>query len=397
MSIYNLVAVIVFWTCAALIAFVYAAYPILVWFLSRGVEMAEPAEHRSEEIWPALTLLIAAYNEEAVIEERVRNALAMDYPHDRLEIVIGLDGCTDETASIVRRLADRRVRILEYSQRRGKATVLNEAMTEIESPIVLMSDANTEIDPQAARRLVRWFQNPQVGAVVGRLILTDPTSGRNSDGLYWKYETFLKRCEGQLGALLGANGAIYAIRRELYDPIPAETIIDDFVIPLLAKLRSGCAIVYDCDAVAREETAPDVSSEFHRRARIGAGGFQSIALLWRLLDPRRGWVAFTFLSHKVLRWLCPFFLIGLLICNVFLLDRAFFRWALVAQLLFYGTSVLAFFAPGSAKLPKPIRLMTMFTSMNAALLVGFVRWLRKRQKAAWKRTTRAVEAGGALR
>ena len=242
--------------------------------------------------------------------------------------MIGLDGCSDGTAEIVRRFEDRGVRLLDFGERRGKASVLNAAMNLVEGEIVLMSDANTDIDPQAARRLVRWFQNPEVGAVVGRLILTDPRSGKNADGLYWKYETFLKRCEGRLGALLGANGAIYAIRRELYVPIPAETIIDDFVIPLLAKLRSGCAIVYDCDAVAREETPPDVSSEFHRRARIGAGGFQSIALLWRLLDPRRGWVAFTFLSHKVLRWLCPFFLIGLLASNLFLLERPFFRWIL---------------------------------------------------------------------
>ena len=183
----------------------------------------------------------------------------------------------------------------------------------------------------------------------------------------------------------------------LYVPIPVATIIDDFVIPLLAKLRSGCAILYDCDAVAREETPPDVSSEFHRRARIGAGGFQSIALLWRLLDPRRGWVAFTFLSHKVLRWLCPFFLIGLFVSNLFLLDRTFFCWLLVTQMIFYCVSLLAVFLPEGVRIPKAIRLMTMFTSMNAALLVGFVRWMRKRQDAAWKRTARLVEPGGAIR
>ena len=351
----------------------------------------------SSEEWPRLTLLIAAYNEEAVIEQRVRNALEMDYPRDRLEIVIGLDGCSDGTAEIVRGFGQRGVRLLEFDERRGKASVLNAAMNQVNGEIVVMSDANTDIDPQAARRLVQWFRDSRVGAVVGRLILTDPRSGGNADGLYWRYETFLKRCEGRLGALLGANGAIYAIRRKLYVPIPPETIIDDFVIPLLAKLHSGCAIVYDCTAVAREETPPDVTSEFHRRARIGAGGFQSIALLWRLLDPRRGWVAFTFLSHKVLRWLCPFFLIGLLASNVLLCDRPFFRRVLVAQMVFYGVSLLAAFVPGGVRLPKPIRLMTMFTSMNAALLVGFVRWLRKRQNAAWKRTTRVVEASGALR
>ncbi len=207
----------------------------------------------------------------------------------------------------------------------------------------------------------------------------------------------MKRCEGRTGGLLGANGAIYAIRRDLYVPIPPDTIVDDFVIPLLAKLRSGCTIVYEPDAVAREESAPSISSEFHRRARIGAGGFQSIALLWRLLDPRRGWVAFTFFSHKVLRWLCPFFLIAILASNVMLWGRPFFAWVLGAQLGFYGISLFAAFAPKEVKLPRLVRLMTMFTSMNAALLVGFVRWISRRQNAAWKRTARVAEVSGALR
>ena len=338
--------------------------------------------------------MIAAYNEESVIEQRLLNALDMEYPRDRLEIVIGLDACNDGTAEIVRRFAQPGLRLLDFDERRGKASILNTAMNQIESEIVLMSDANSLIDPQAARRLVRWFQDPGVGAVVGRLILTDARSGRNADGLYWKYETFLKQCEGRLGALLGAHGAIYAIRRELYVPVPPVTPNEDFVIPLLAKLRFGCAIIYDGDAVAREETAPDATSEFHRRARIGAGAFQSITLLWRLLDPRQGWVAFTFLSHKVLRWFCPFFLIGLLASNVLLWDRQFFRWILAAQIVFYGVIARGgAFVPERVGLPRAVRLLTMFTSMNAALLVGFVRWLRKRQNAAWKRTTRSAEAG----
>lgn len=245
--------------------------------------------------------------------------------------------------------------------------------------------------------MARWFGDPEVGAVVGRLVLVDPATGRNADGLYWKYETFLKRCEGRLGALLGANGAIYAIRRSLYEPIPPSTIVDDFVIPLLAKQRTGCGIVYDCEAIAVEESAPGVGDEFHRRARIGAGGYQAIGMLWRLLDPRRGWVAFAFLSHKVLRWLCPFFLIGAFVANLALVGRPLYRGLLVAQVAFYAVAAATALVPARVRFLRPLRLTTMFASMNAALLVGFWRWLRGRQRAAWKRTARVGEAGGVAR
>jgi cellulose synthase/poly-beta-1,6-N-acetylglucosamine synthase-like glycosyltransferase len=256
----------------------------------------------------------------------------------------------------------------------------------------LLSDANTDIDPSAIRRLVEWFQRPEVGIVCGRLILTDPRTGRNVDGLYWKYETYLKRCDDRLGGLLGANGAIYAIRKNLFSPIPESTILDDFVIPLQAKLRSGCSIIYDKTAVAREETSSSILGEFHRRSRIGAGGFQSIAMLAPLLNPRHGWVAFTFFSHKVMRWLCPFFLIGAFASNIALVDRRLYQGLLVCQIGFYCLATLMAFVPaGTSRVLRVFRLTTMFTSMNAALLVGFVRWLRRRQHATWKRTERVVE------
>ena len=169
------------------------------------------------------------------------------------------------------------------------------------------------------------------------------------------------------------------------------------MIPLLAKLRSDCTIIYDASAVAREETPPDVRSEFRRRARIGAGGFQSISVLWKLLDPRRGWVTFTFLSHKILRWFCPFFMLGLLASNVLLLDRPFYRLTLMGQLVFYLVSGLAAFLPPEIRFLKPLRLATMFTSMNVALLVGFWRWMWGRQKGAWTRTARITAAEGTVR
>ena len=385
-----------FWTCAGLVVYAYVGYAALIWTLSRlfGRPVRPPVGDDRE--LPAVSLVLAAYNEEAVIEARLRNALAIDYPAGKLEILVGSDGSTDRTAEIVRRWTGHGVRLLDFAVNRGKAAVLNSAIAEATGDVVLLSDANTEIAPDAPRRLASWFRDPQVGAVVGRLVLTDPLTGRNADGLYWKYETFLKRCEARLGALLGANGAIYAIRRDLYKPIPEGTIVDDFVIPLLARQRTGCALAYDADAVAFEETAADVAAEFHRRARIGAGGFQSIGMLWRLLDPRQGWIALAFLSHKVLRWTCPFFLIGLLASNLCLLGTPAYQGLLVFQVFSYGAAVLGTYLPGGSGLLRPLRLAALFAGMNVALLVGFVRWARGTQRAAWRRTPRLAETERAI-
>ena len=392
MLLFQSILEVVFWVFLVSVFYSYIGYPILVWCLARGIGRTAHHGAPDEEGLPTLSLLIAAHNEEAVIESRIRNALAIDYPDDKLEIVIASDGSSDATAEIVGRFARRGVRLLDYYQRRGKAAVLNAAFAELKGEIVVLSDANTHIDPGAVRELVRRFQDPWVGVVCGRLVLTDPETGRNADGLYWKYETFLKECEGRLEALSGANGGFYAIRKHLFVPIPPSTIVDDLVIPLQARLRTGCGVVYEYHAVAHEETAPDVISEFHRRSRIGAGGFQSIGLLRGLLHPRQGWIAFTFFSHKICRWLCPFFLLGMLASNLLLWELPLYQYCLLGQLGFYLVSMLVGFLPDRLKRLKPLLLTTMFTSMNAALLVGFCRWMTGSQKAVWKRTARLAEA-----
>lgn len=381
----------VFWLCAAGVAYSYLLYPAFLYLAARlfGRSDAPPPSCPDADL-PRLSLLVAAHNEEAVIDGRVRNALALDYPREKLEIVIASDGSEDRTAEIVRRYADRGVRLLDFPNRRGKATVLNDAMGQLTGQIVLLSDANTDTDPDAARKLARWFADPAIGAACGRLVLTDPASGKNVDSLYWRYETFLKRQESRLGALLGSNGAIYAIRRELLRPIPNATIIDDFVIPLLAKQRSGCRLIYDCSAVAREESAPDIATEFRRRSRIGAGGWQAIGMLWRLLNPMRGWIAFTFFSHKILRWLCPFFLLLMVVTSAALWNRPLYRWLLVAQAAFYLAALLGRHVPRGVPLAKFLRLANMFASMNAALLVGFFRWVSGPQTGIWRPTRRAA-------
>lgn len=374
------------------VVYCYAIYPFVVWLaafvfkpVKRTVGQAEP---------PSVTVLISAHNEEDWIVERIKNLLALNYPPEKITIVIASDGSTDRTEELIEGFNDERVVLLSYSPNRGKSNTLNAAMAETQGEIIVFSDANTMFEPDALSLLVQHFDDETTGVVVGRLILRDAATGSNVDGIYWRYETFIKKSEAKLGALLGANGAIYAMRRDCFVEIPGNTIIDDFVIPLLAKLKHRCRIVYEPAAVAVEESAPHVSDEFWRRARIGAGGYQSLTLLWPLLSPAHGWTAFAFFSHKVLRWFSPFFLLSILVCNVFLVEHWLFQIVLAVQLACYGTALLGWFVPGRNIFSRGIRLSTMFASMNLALLVGFWRWLTTPQTGAWKRTARLQSVAG---
>jgi cellulose synthase/poly-beta-1,6-N-acetylglucosamine synthase-like glycosyltransferase len=376
------------------VSYAYFGYPAIVWLVSRLFGRIDHRAEPTDDELPTVTLLIAAYNEESEIARRLQNALAVQYPGGKFEVVIASDGSSDRTVAIARRFTDPRVRVVAFATRRGKSAVLNDVLTNhVTSEVVVFSDANTWNDPDSIRRLASWFRDRSVGVVCGRLVLTDPESGRNVDGLYWKYETFLKKSEGRLGALLGSNGGIYAMRRTAYTPIPDNTLVDDFVIPLLARLRTGCRMIYDRDAVATEETPSSMAAEFHRRARIGAGGFQSIGILRRLLLPGNGWVAFTFFSHKVLRWTSPFFLLVALVGSLVLtaLDHGYW-WLAAAQFAFYGLSLAAGRVPNRPRCLRVLRLPAMFTTLNAALFVGFLRWLRGPGNGTWRRTSRAEPA-----
>jgi cellulose synthase/poly-beta-1,6-N-acetylglucosamine synthase-like glycosyltransferase len=386
-----IVLTVILWSSLLLSAYTYAGYPLLLAVLAR-VARRLPRQPDPNGPWPSVSVLIAAYNEEHVIGERIRNLLALDYPRDRLELVIASDGSSDRTVEIVQSHANDGVRVLDYRQRSGKANVLNRALSEVRGDIVVLSDANTFMRPDAVKKLVAWFQHPEIGMVCGRLVLEDATTGRNVDSVYWKYETQLKVWENALGALLGANGAIYAIRRTLYPGLPPDTAVDDFVVPLLMRIKHGCRLFYEREAIAVEETAPDVDAEFKRRSRIGAGGFQSLRVLWPLLLPTQGWTAFSFWSHKMLRWICPLLLIAALAANIALAAQGRYRWLLAAQLAFYAVAAAGYVLPAgllSSGVLRLARLPTMFVAMNLALLAGLWRWMRGRQKAVWQRTSRA--------
>jgi cellulose synthase/poly-beta-1,6-N-acetylglucosamine synthase-like glycosyltransferase len=388
------------WLALALVAFSYVGYPLVLagWgavhdligalrFLGGGLDRRE---RRGRAEWPRVTLVVAAFDEESCIREKVANSLALDYPPDRLEIVIGCDGCTDRTAAVAREAGGMRVQVVELAPRSGKASVLARLVPAATGEIVVLTDANVMLDPGAVLALVRRFREPTVGAVVGRLRLQNPTNGEFEEGLYWKYETFLKYLEGKRGCVLGANGGLYAIRRILFGPLAADTITDDFVIPIRIAVR-GWRVPFEPAAIAYEETTEDARKEFGRRSRIGAGNWQALARVPDVLDPRTGFVFFAFVSHKLLRWATPFLLAFTLLASVTLAAEPGawgYRVMAVGQLGFYA---LAF--AGRLGAAGPLRRAASFAhyfvSMNVALAVGFWRFVRGTQRPTWQRTARA--------
>lgn len=380
---------VLFWISIGVVVYTYAVYPLLVWIISRCY--ADPAGRASATLapddWPSVSLVIAAYKEEKVILPRLNNAVLLDYPIDKLEVVVGVDGKEDCTGALVEGFEDSRVRLIQFPIRRGKSSVLNDVIGMVRGDILVFSDANTMTKPDSIKKLVRHFSDEQVGAVCGRLDLIDPVSQQNVDGIYWKYENFLKRCEARINGLLGVNGGIYAMRKSLYEPIPANAIVDDFLIGMRIHLRNR-TLIYEPEAVALEETPDTIGQEFHRRSRIGAGGFQSLAWLWPLLNPVRGWIAFTFWSHKVLRWVCPLFLVTALASNLALAGLPLYRTLLACQFAFYTVAAIGTWWLSGNRLPRLLRLPAMFVNMNVALLVGMWRSLRGIRGGTWKRTER---------
>jgi cellulose synthase/poly-beta-1,6-N-acetylglucosamine synthase-like glycosyltransferase len=280
------------------------------------------------------------------------------------------------------------VELLSRPVRKGKAAAIRAAMAVATADVVVFSDANTSFQRDSIRSLARWFTDPKVGVVCGRLILVDAVGASNADGLYWKYETFLKRHEARLNALLGANGAIYAIRRECFVPVPDSTLVDDFAIPLLARLRHGCRLLYDPTAIALEKTSPHLAVEFTRRLRIGTGDWQSLGWLLQLLDPRQGWIALSLFSHKILRWLCPIFLIAAAISNALLASTAPYTTLMYLQVLFYSTAAAGPLLPGGGPLHRLARVSSLFVVANVAILAGFCRWISTSPSGTWQRTPR---------
>ena len=368
---------VLFWTAVAVPIYTYVGYFMVLTILSR----LRRRVLRKADIEPSVSLLIPAYNEATVIANKIQNSLAIDYPAAKLEIVIACDGSTDGTPEVARAAAaGTRVKVLAFTENRGKIETLNRCVPNLGGEVVVFSDASAMIYPDAIRVLMRNFADPDVGAASGKYVVVkaDDVSTGKSEDLYWKYETRLKVMESQLSSTLGGHGHLHAIRRDLYPFPPDGTINDDYVIPV-SVLRRRRRAVYEPDAVVYEEARH--MTGFGRRVRIVAGNLQQLSEIRGLFQPLQALPLFFFLSHKVARLAVPFAIIAAWVLNLFLLDHTLYRIVFMMQCVFYTAAVLGVVYKLK---PRSLLLPFYFCMINLATLVAFYRLFIQRRQVAWK-------------
>jgi cellulose synthase/poly-beta-1,6-N-acetylglucosamine synthase-like glycosyltransferase len=374
---------VVFWSSVGAIALTYGAYPLLLKVaalcgIGRAVRRA-PTE-------PLVTLLISAYNEAPVIAQKLENTLALDYPRERLQIVVISDASSDETDAIVRTFAARGIELLRMNARGGKTLGLNAAVARARSDVIVFSDANAMYVPAALRSLVRNFADPTVGAVTGQQRYVQEGAGQSaaSESLYWRYESAIKRLESAVGSVVGGDGAIYALRRELYRPMGSADL-SDFVNPL-GVVALGYRNVYEPEAVCVEHGGETFEKEFRRKVRIVNRAWRALLGLRGLMNPFRfGVVALQLIVHKLIRWLVPVFMLLALASSIYLaLASQFFRIVLAAQLLFYALALIGWLRSNAARLSRIFYVPYYFCLVNLASLVGIMDNYRGKTYATWK-------------
>ncbi|MBI4429531.1 MAG: glycosyltransferase family 2 protein [Ignavibacteriales bacterium] len=380
-----MLASFIFWFSLIIIVYSYCIYPLILMLLVRAKR--PPQQPVSNGFEPRVSVLISAYNEESILKEKLLNLESIDYPADKIEFLFGSDGSTDLTNEILQKSRLRNLKVCVFSDRRGKALVLNELIQQAEGEVVVFSDANTIYRPETVRKLVQHFSHPETGAVCGELVLTAETgfAGNIGESLYWLYENYLKRLESDIHTMLGATGGVYAIRKQLYTPLPTtKAVTDDFLISTMI-IKSGYRVRYEPTALAYEKGLGSVLGEFQRKVRIGASNFNGIAEFRPLLHPRKGFVAMALWSRKIIRWCVPFLLLAMFLSTVALsFGSEFFRLLLWIELIFLFAVFVGFVLD---KLNVKIGIFGLpfyFAAMNAALFVGFLHFWRGKQRPTWE-------------
>jgi biofilm PGA synthesis N-glycosyltransferase PgaC len=364
----------------------------LLAYLLTAFTRKKKADPEPSAYTPSVSFIVAAFNEEAVVERKILNSLEQNYPAEKIEFIFITDGSTDTTPAIVSRYPS--IRLLHQAQRLGKSAAVNRAVGAAGFDILMFSDANTTLNGDAVGNIAKHYRDSSVGGVAGEKKVISPAGNPGQpgegEGIYWKYESLLKKIDSDFYSVVGAAGELFSLRKNLYSPLPENTILDDFVLSLNAA-RQGFRIVYEPQAFAMELPSLSFKDEQNRKIRIAAGGFQSILMLRSLfLFWRHPRLSFLYLSHRVLRWtLSPLCLILAFIANLalcFVSEHQIFKVIFGVQLIFYGMAVIASITAVHNKL---FRIPYYFTFMNVSVIFGFFRFLTGNQSAVWEKAKRA--------
>ena len=388
----------VFITSLLLIIYNYIGYAAIAFLINKIARKPEQGLNLNEQ--PSVSFIVAAYNEEDVIEKKIINSLEQNYPASKIEFIFITDGSADKTNSIIERYPG--IKLMYYKERRGKSAAVNRAVSAARNDVLIMSDANTFLNRDAVNYIAAHYSLPSVGGVAGeKKVLTydeDVEGVGSREGLYWKYESFLKKIDSDFYSVVGAAGELFSVRKNLYEPIPDSVILDDFVISLKVA-EKGFRIIYEPRAYAMELSSVSVKEEKKRKIRIAAGGFQAMRILislfcfWR--HPR---LSFLYISHRVLRWtVSPLCLVTLFISNailVFSTDSYIYKDVFILQTLFYLSAFISRFIPSDSKL-KFLKIAGYFSFMNYSVFLGFFRYISKRQSSVWEKSKRLIESAPA--
>jgi len=377
-----LLAQIIFCLAALAVIYVYAGYPAMLAIIS----IFRPQRRLQDSSYtPSLSVLIAACNEEASIEEKLKQTVQLDYPADKIEILVLSDGSQDRTDEIVRGFPDPRVRLVRVAERRGKTNAQNVGVKQATGEVLVFSDATTVYHPKALRHLAANYQDPGVGAVSGRYQYFDSKES-SPTGLgtiaFWNYENMIKVWQSRIKTLTGCCGCIYSVRRSTYTEL-APDIISDLVQPLWV-IQKGHRVVLEAQALAYEETTESTAEEFAMRVRVVTRGMRGLLSVPDLLKPwKYPWIAFQLFSHKMLRWMVPVLLLLLLVSSAVLMKQPFFRLFLALQLSFYGLALLQLLVP-MHRWWKPLGVPLYFCTLNAAAALGIIELLRGKKYVVWQ-------------
>lgn len=385
---------IIFWVCFAIVFYSYIGYGILLWLFVKIKSKKKNNNQSEQNFQPTVSLIVAAFNEADFIEKKIQNSLSLHYPEDKLKLLFVADGSSDNTVDIITQFS--RVELHYKPERQGKSMAINRIMPFVKSEIVVFSDANTLLNKECIEEIVKHYQDEKVGAVAGEKVVRSINDSGNiagdGEGLYWKYESFLKKLDAQFYSVVGAAGELFSIRTSLFEHVDKNVLLDDFIISMRICAK-GYKVMYEPAAFATEAPSFSLKEEQKRKIRISAGGYQSVFMLKELLNIfKYGKLSFQYISHRVLRWIvCPWLLPIIFVTNALLLQPGnnLYIILFVCQCLFYVAATFGWLLAKSNKKVKLLYVAYYFLFMNWALYLGFIRFISNKQTVLWDKARRS--------